>query len=431
LVAMAVTRREIGDLLVDNGVITPEDLEIARAEREKSGDSITAVLKRLGLAADNQVKNALELEFGVNFVELRRLELDSSILSLLPLDVVKQHLVVAIGRDGARATVAMVDPSDNIALDAVKKCLGGMHVKVVVCLEEDFVKIAKDRLKITFDRPQSPPELNPSGNGTGNYQKTPEAAAKAGIDEQTDPKMPKIDEFKDGDITAVLPTGSNDDFASDLSAAVAALKDGLAASKGKSVLETAGGATGEMSILSDPREALQEPDTAIELHETAEALKEAKAEAESNSTTDTGSHPVVVNPSEMLTASARQPALTQDLSEMELARRAQEEAIVLLANQILGGAIRKHCSNIHITPGARQALVQYRLNGAIYLDRKLPNTIMTALIARYKMMARMSLTERSLPQDGHIKVKSASKEIVCLITTAPSELGEHVIIWIV
>jgi type II secretory ATPase GspE/PulE/Tfp pilus assembly ATPase PilB-like protein len=242
--------------------------------------------------------------------------------------------------------------------------------------------------------------------------------------------MPKIEEFKDSDITAVLPTSSNDDFASDLIAAVAALKDGLAASK-KGTLETAGSATGEMSILTDPREALQNPD-AIELHETAEALKEAQAEAESNSATDTGSHPaMIVNPSEMLTASARQPALTQDLSEMELARRAQEEAIVLLANQILGGAIRKHCSNIHITPGARQALVQYRLNGAIYLDRKLPNTIMTALMARYKMMARMSLTERSLPQYGHIKVKSASKEIVCLITTAPSELGEHVIIWIV
>jgi len=75
--------------------------------------------------------------------------------------------------------------------------------------------------------------------------------------------------------------------------------------------------------------------------------------------------------------------------------------------------------------------VQYRLNGALYVDRRLPTTILEALIARYKMMARMSLSERQIPQDGHIKVKSASKEIVCLLSTVPSSGGEHIVIWIV
>jgi len=119
-----------------------------------------------------------------------------------------------------------------------------------------------------------------------------------------------------------------------------------------------------------------------------------------------------------------------NISEHALARKAQEEAIVLLANQILGGAIKRHCSNIHITSGEKQAVVQYRLNGMLYVDRKLPRTILNALIARYKMMARMNLAERNLPQDGHIKVKSSSKEIVCLVSTIPGEHGENVVIWI-
>jgi type II secretory ATPase GspE/PulE/Tfp pilus assembly ATPase PilB-like protein len=46
-------------------------------------------------------------------------------------------------------------------------------------------------------------------------------------------------------------------------------------------------------------------------------------------------------------------------------------------------------------------------------------------------MARMSLSETSIPQDGHIKVKSSSKEIVCLVSTVPTGHGEHISIWIV
>jgi type II secretory ATPase GspE/PulE/Tfp pilus assembly ATPase PilB-like protein len=148
--------------------------------------------------------------------------------------------------------------------------------------------------------------------------------------------------------------------------------------------------------------------------------------------TDTGSFPTLTQQdAERHLSKQFEATRTQDLSELELARRAQEEAIVLLANQILGGAIKRHCSNIHITPGERQAIVHYRQNGQLYVDRRLPNTILTPLIARYKMMARMSLSETQIPQDGHIKVKSASKEIVCLVSTVPTEKGEHVLIWIV
>lgn len=128
----------------------------------------------------------------------------------------------------------------------------------------------------------------------------------------------------------------------------------------------------------------------------------------------------------------RQKDLAPDsFNEVDLAKRAQEEAIVLLANQILGSAIKRHCSNIHIQMGARESIVHYRLNGRLVVDRKLPNTVVTALVARYKMMARLNLAERKEPQDGHIKVKSASKEIVCLISVIPTDHGESIVIWIV
>jgi type II secretory ATPase GspE/PulE/Tfp pilus assembly ATPase PilB-like protein len=131
-----------------------------------------------------------------------------------------------------------------------------------------------------------------------------------------------------------------------------------------------------------------------------------------------------------LTATESPPREPEYFDEEDLAKRAQEEAIVLLANQILGGAIKRHCSNIHLIAGEKQAAVQYRLNGSLFTDRKLPQAILTALVARYKMMARLNLAEQRMPQDGHIKVKSSSKEIVCLLSTVPNQFGENVVIWI-
>ena len=67
---MTAVRREIGDLLVDNGVITQEDLDLVREEHAKTGNSVVDILSKKGLANENQLKNALELEYGVNFVDL-------------------------------------------------------------------------------------------------------------------------------------------------------------------------------------------------------------------------------------------------------------------------------------------------------------------------------------------------------------------------
>jgi len=125
-----------------------------------------------------------------------------------------------------------------------------------------------------------------------------------------------------------------------------------------------------------------------------------------------------------------QPQETTGLGEVELAKKAQEEAIVLLANQILGNAIKRHCSNIHIINGAKECLVHYRTNGTLSDDRRLPKAIAAVLVARFKMMARLHVGESKVPQDGHIKVRLSAKEIVCLVSILPGPHGENIVIWI-
>lgn len=346
---MTVGRKDIGELLVDNGVITPEDLELVHAERDKTGEPMPTVLERMGLATESHLKNALELQYGVNFVQLKKYEPQPELVAKVPALVVQHSWAMPIAHDGNRITVAMVDPGDKTALDEIKQHLNGMSIKTVVCLEDDFKTFVVEAY--------------------GNQISWHEAS---------------IDPVEDSS-ESTPSTEANE-------------------------------------IVSEPTEfSIQEPapPPADQPAATTDSQQSSAADAEKTS--------FVIVP----------PALDKELTSHEtnraveeLIKKAQEEAIVLLANQILGGAIKRQCSNIHIMLGERLASVQYRLNGALYVDRHLPLTILPALVARYKMMARLNLEECTVPQDGHIKVKSSSKEIVCLISTVPSPGGEQVVIWI-
>ena len=62
---MALVKKEIGELLVDNGLITSDELKLVQLERQKTGEPISLILSRLGLATESHLKNALELQYGV------------------------------------------------------------------------------------------------------------------------------------------------------------------------------------------------------------------------------------------------------------------------------------------------------------------------------------------------------------------------------
>ncbi len=162
---MTVTRREIGDLLVDNGVITEQDLELARLEHQKSGGSIIGVLSRLGLANESHCQNALELEYGVNYVTLLKGKNppEPEAVMLLPEELMRKYQLVCIHCQGERAIVAMVDPSDNEAIERVKEHLTGLTIKPVVCVEDELIQFLDQ-----FFRQKQQSETGENGSGSAN-----------------------------------------------------------------------------------------------------------------------------------------------------------------------------------------------------------------------------------------------------------------------
>lgn len=140
---MSVSGNEIGDLLVDIGLITPEELENAHLEQTRTGERLTLVLDKLGLVSNNQLKDALELQFGVNYVSLSKNPPKKEIVELLPEETRSKYRVLPIAQSGTQYTIAMVDPDDMIAIDTLRIQLKSGNLKKVVCTADDFEFVSK------------------------------------------------------------------------------------------------------------------------------------------------------------------------------------------------------------------------------------------------------------------------------------------------
>lgn len=111
----------------------------------------------------------------------------------------------------------------------------------------------------------------------------------------------------------------------------------------------------------------------------------------------------------------------------DLTNSAQEGPIIQLANSILGIAISRGISDIHIEPREKEVIVRYRQDGVLSIYKTFPKKIQSALISRYKIMSDLDISERRLPQDGRIRVRMSNKFIDFRVSTLPSKFGEKIV----
>ncbi|MBL8794213.1 MAG: type II secretion system ATPase GspE [Planctomycetia bacterium] len=123
--------------------------------------------------------------------------------------------------------------------------------------------------------------------------------------------------------------------------------------------------------------------------------------------------------------------LLQDLEadDSEVAKQAQEASVVKLVNQLLLEAANERASDIHIEPEENQLRIRYRIDG-ILTTQKLPPEIarfQSAIITRLKIMARLNIAEKRLPQDGRIKMRVNNREIDVRVSIIPMIHGEGIV----
>lgn len=106
---------------------------------------------------------------------------------------------------------------------------------------------------------------------------------------------------------------------------------------------------------------------------------------------------------------------------------ASEAPIIRLVNLILTRAVESRASDVHIEPFEDELKVRYRIDGVLHQTESTPKKLQAAIISRIKIMAKLNIAERRLPQDGRIKLKVGDTEVDLRVSTIPVLHGESVV----
>ena len=119
-----------------------------------------------------------------------------------------------------------------------------------------------------------------------------------------------------------------------------------------------------------------------------------------------------------------------DLENLE--RMSEDAPVVKLVNVILVDALRRGASDIHIEPYEKEFRVRFRMDGILYNIMAPPMKMRDALTSRMKIMARLDIAEKRLPQDGRIKIRvrldNRSRELDFRVSTLPTIFGEKIVL---
>ncbi len=300
---MPARKNLLNELLLEAQILNKDQLGIINEKKNKSDKPFLELICETTSMDKNdlssQLKDLLELQYGVAFIELANAEIDQELISVFSLDLIKNHKFLPLGQSGNLFTLAMTDPDNLVADQDINFRLQNNNfkdykVKKVVIFEDDFDSYFKS-----------------------NFEK--KEAANQEIEQDTDELISSI------------------------------------------------------------------------------GIEVEHADAD----------------------------ISDDISD--LMNSAQEAPIIQLANSILGVAIKRGVSDIHIEPREKELQVRYRLDGVLSIYKILPKKIQNSITSRYKIMSDLDISERRLPQDGRIRVKMSNKVVDFRVSTLPSKFGEKIV----
>ena len=314
----------IGELLLKEKRITPDQLQQALNHQKANGGKLGFNLVKLGFVKDEEITALLSKQYGVPSINLTQFEIDPGVIKLIPAETANKYQIVPLSRAGATLTIAMTDPTNVFAMDDIK-FMTGYNVEPVVASETAVIEA------ITKYYPAGAPSAK------GAKAAAPAAAAAA-------------------------PAGP----------VVSALE---AASRGLEDIQA--------SLESDAGGAV----------EVMEELEEISADA--------------------------------------LAKQGEDAPVVRLVNVILMSSIQKGASDIHIEPYEKEMRVRYRIDGILYNIMNPPMKFRDAISSRVKIMSKLDIAEKRLPQDGRIKIRfnenGTPKEIDFRVSILPTLFGEKIV----
>ena len=132
-----VLNKQLGELLVEKGVIDKRQLEKAVSLQKEKGVLIGEIIVELGFAKEEDIAQALTTQYGFPYLPLSNYEISPEIVDLIPVRLARQYLLIPIDRIGKNLTVAMSNPLNQQAVEEVEK-ISGCSVQTFVSTSSDL-----------------------------------------------------------------------------------------------------------------------------------------------------------------------------------------------------------------------------------------------------------------------------------------------------
>src|SRR5215208_7370419 len=124
----------IGELLLKEKLITPEQLQQALNQQKANGGKLGYNLVKMGFVKDEQITTLLSKQYGVPSINLAQFKIDPTIVKLVPTETARKYQIIPLSRSGSTLTIAMTDPTNVFAMDDIK-FMTGYTVEPVVASE--------------------------------------------------------------------------------------------------------------------------------------------------------------------------------------------------------------------------------------------------------------------------------------------------------
>lgn len=139
---MVELRKRLGEVLIEMGLLSEEELHTAIEEQKTTGESLGKILVRMGAVSGEGLSAALAQQFGMEYVKLSEMEVSDEVLKQIPPAIAKRQRIVPVAMEDGTITVAMSDPLELLALDNLQAMLD-CEIKGVVAPEKELEEAIK------------------------------------------------------------------------------------------------------------------------------------------------------------------------------------------------------------------------------------------------------------------------------------------------
>ncbi len=131
----------LGEILVEEGFIKKEDLEIALERKKREKKMLGEILLEMGSLKEEELVQVLSLQFGSSYLPLDNYEIDFQIVKRIPQDIIEKYKIIPIDIIGNILTIVTFDPS-NLELEELENVLG-FDIQVFICTKSEFERALK------------------------------------------------------------------------------------------------------------------------------------------------------------------------------------------------------------------------------------------------------------------------------------------------